>query len=202
MDILDRREFSVKVGRILLAGTAVAFLQITGCNWVAFLAHYIPIINGGIGTIETYFGAALPVGVSAIIDSVKAILADIGTACADYEAAPLASKATLLGKIEAFLIGVVDGFQQILDHFGSYGPVPAIILGVINIVISTLEWLIGKFSKATTTRMLMPMRVQLTARMGAGSQYLVIVPIERTEKQFKYDISALMASNGRSDIAI
>src|ERR1039458_8691232 len=150
MDLLNRRAFSMKAGKLLLAGAAFTVLPITGCNWVAFLAHYIPIINGGISTIETYFGAALPIGVAGLIDSVKAILADIGTACAEYEVAPAASKATILGKIEVFLKGVVDGFQQILDNFGLFGTVPAIVLGVINIVISTLEWLIGKFSTATT----------------------------------------------------
>jgi hypothetical protein len=203
MDLLSRRAFGGKTGRWLLAGTAAAFLSINGCAvLVGALAHYIPIINGAISTIEKFFGAALPPGVSAIIDTVKAILADIGTACSDYQKADPATKATLLGKIEVFLKGVVDGFQQILDNFGSLGPVPAIVLGVINIVISTLEWLVGKFSKAATTRMLMPMQVRMTARMGTGSQYMVIVPIQRNENQFKAEINSLMASNGRSDIAI
>src|ERR1035437_2654382 len=142
MDLLiSRRKFGITTGRLLMAGTTLAFLPFNGCNWVSTLAHYIPVINGGISTIETFFGAALPIGVSAILDSVKAILADIGTACADYAASPAILKASILGKIEVFLKGIVDGFQQILDHFGSYGPVPAIVLGVINIAISTLEWL-------------------------------------------------------------
>ena len=200
--MIDRREFSVKVGRLLLAGTAVAFLPITGCDWVKALAHYIPIINGGISTIEKYFGAALPPGVLAIIDTVKAILADIGTACSDYQNADPATKSTLLGKIEVALKGVVDGFQQILDSFGKYGPVPAIVLGVINIVISTIEWLVGKFSKQATTRMLMPKQVRLTAAVGIGFQFITITPIQRSESQFKAEINSLMAASGRSDIAI
>ena len=196
--MITRRVFS----RTLLLGAVGASIPMVGCDWVAFLAHYIPVINGGIGTIETFFGAALPPGVSSILDIIKAALADIGTACSDYEAAPTALKATILGKIEVFLKGIVDGFQQLLDNFASLGPVPGIILGIINIVVSTLEWLVGKFSTATTTRMLMPMSVRLTDRMGAGNQYIVITPIQRTEKQFKLEINTLMASNGRSDIVI
>ena len=205
MNLLGRRSFVRRTGRLLLAGTAAAFLPLTGCDWVKFLRDYIPVINSGISTIESFFGIALPIGVSATLDGVKAVLLDIETACTDYENAPAASKATLLGKIETFLKGVVDGFQNVLDHFGTLGPVPAIILGVINIVISTLSWLVGKFSNAANVKLLTLSRVQLTVRVGNGlqaNQIIVIRPVQRTQDQFRSEINTLMAANGRSDIII
>jgi len=201
--VIGRREFSKSAGKLLLAGTVAAFLPMAGCDWVKFLRDYIPIINSGISTIESFFGLALPIGISAILDGVKAVLLDIETACTDYENAPAASKATLLGKIETFLKGVVDGFQNVLDHFGTLGPVPAIVLGVINIVISTLSWLVGKFSNAASVKLLTLSRVTLTAKVTpTGMQTIIIVPVQRSQDQFRAEIDALMASNGRSDIII
>ena len=203
--MIGRRSFVRGTGRLLLAGTAAAFLPMTGCDWVKFLRDYIPVINSGISTIESFFGAALPLGVSAILDGVKAVLLDIETACTDYENAPAASKATILGKIQTFLKGVVDGFQNVLDHFGSIGPVPGIILGVINIVISTLAWLISKFSNAASVKLLTLSRVQLQVRVGYGPQgnsVIIITPVQRSQDQFRYEINTLMAANGRSDIVI
>lgn len=206
---LTRRMFN----RMLLLATAGASLPMTGCDWVKFLADYIPIINDGIGTIETFFGAALPIGISAILDIVKAALADIQTACVDYEKAPAASKATFIEKIEVFLNGLVSGFQQLLDNFGSLGIVPAIVLGVINIVVSTLEWLVGKFSagvpayaktysNGVVILRTMTTPVRLTVKMSSGSQIITINPIERKQNEFKAEIDSLMAANGRSDIVI
>jgi putative Mn2+ efflux pump MntP len=215
--VVTRREFTVNTGRFLLAGTVAASLPLNGCNWVQFLIDYIPVINGGISTIESFFGAALPLGITAILDGIKAALADIGTAATDYEAAPPASKATFLQKIEVFLQGIVSGFQAVLDNFGASSPVPAIVLGVINLVISTLGWLVGKFaSKAPSyairysngqpvlVTLIAPVRLTYRANTTSNSQNqsMVIAPVERKPEQFKSAINSLMAANGRPDIQL
>lgn len=204
---LNRRLFAIRSGKILLWMAISTVIPMSACNWVAFLVNYIPMINHGIDVISGFFGIFLPPGLTVIITAIKAALLDLQGAAIEYQSAPAADKATILGRIETFLKGIVDNFQQVLDSLGATGPIPAIILGVINIILSTLTWLVGRFSHATSSRMLMPMRYKLRAGGSpggspGGSQVLFITPVERSQKQFMDDINNLLAANGRSDLRL
>lgn len=194
---LSRREFGKRTSLGLLFAALGAPLFTSGCNIVADLIAYIPWITRALNAITSILGSFLPPGAAVIISVIVAALADLQAALVEYQADPvLTDKDTLLHKIETFLKDITQNFQQFLDAMAVNGPIASVVLGIIQVVLSTLGWFAMKFA-AMTNRPMLPMAKPMSLR--AQNQYIFITPTQRSLKQFKKDFNAVVYANGHAE---
>jgi hypothetical protein len=195
---LSRREFGKRTSLGLLFAALGAPLFTSGCNVVSSLIAYIPWITRALNAITSILGSFMPPGATVIINIIVAALADLQAALVEYQADPVPTdKDTLLHKIETFLKDITQNFQQFLDAMAVNGPIASVVLGIIQVVLSTLGWFAMKFA-AITNRPLLPMAKPMSLR--AQNQMLYIVPAQRSLKQFKHDFNQIAYSNGHPEV--
>jgi hypothetical protein len=194
--MITRREFGKRTGLGLLMTALGAPLLSTGCNIVADLIAYIPWITRALNAITSILGSFIPAPAAVIINVIVTALADLQAALVEYQSDPVAAdKAGLLAKIETFLRDISTNFQSFLDALAVNGPIAAVILGIIQVVLSTLSWFAGKFA-TTTGRPMLAMAKPMSLR--AQNQYIFITPTQRSLSKVKSDFNAVVYANGNS----
>lgn len=191
---MNRRQFSAKAGKLLLLALGIGpAIALEGCNVVSDLIHYIPVIVGALNAIESILGVLIPAPAFAIIVGIKGALADIQAAAVEYQAdMNPADKATLWHRILTFLHDVVDNFQQFLDALAAAGPILGVIIGIVNVVLSTLAWFADQMPVPVT-----PMSFPVSLK--ADRQVIFITPVKRSIAQFKKDFNEVVIVNGHPE---
>jgi hypothetical protein len=188
---LSRRKFT---GTLLLALGVGPALALESCNIVADLINYIPVVVSAINSISSILGAFMPLPAVVIINGIKGALADIQAACVEYQAAPDTDKATLWKRVLLFLHDVVDNFQKFLDALAVGGPILGVVLGIVNVILSTLGWF--------ATQMPVPVAggpIQMPMTLKAGNQTVSIMPVKRSIQQLKADLNRIYIAGGHPE---
>jgi hypothetical protein len=197
--VITRRTFS----RMLLLGTVGVSLPQSGCNVEADLIDFIPYITEALGAITKILGSLMPPPAALIITGIEASLSLLSAALAEYKSDPNPTdKATTLAKIETFLTDIGDNFQAFLDALGAAGPIASVVLGIIQVVLSTISWFAGEFSSAAPATAAARPAILALARgrqLRATNQYLYITPTKRSIKEFKRDFNAVVYTNGHAE---
>jgi len=184
---MNRRNFVVRsftgVGALFLAASTTAcwfsgnvFTQImayVGVGLTAFQA-VVSLVPG--------FGPQVEI----IVQLVKAGFADLQLAVQDYNNAPAANKATLLGKISTVLADLqseIDGFWANLNL--PTGTLSTLVKGLLGIILSTLAGF------AT----LLPQPVGAKTQFNAKT--IGVTPQKRSKKEFENDFNAAMVAGGQ-----
>lgn len=179
---------------LLLATLGISLPQ-SGCNIIADLINYIPWIIRALNSIQSILGSFMPPGAVTVLSIIMGALADMQGALVQYQNDPIpADKANLLARIKTFLRDIGDNFQLFLNALGPLGVIPTVIIGIIEVVLSTLGWFSGNLP-ASTTVAAMPMPMTLRAT----SEILYITPTKRSLKQFKQDFNSVVITGGHSE---
>jgi hypothetical protein len=188
---MNRRAFN----RMLLLGMAAIAMPMTGCDIVADLIDYIPWIVRALNSIQSILGSFMPPPAGAILSIILGALADLQASLVQYQADSIpADKASLLAKIKTFLRDIGSNFQLFLDNLGPLGTIPTVIIGIIQVVLSTLGWFSGNLPQsAVVAAMPMPMTLRAT------NQILYVTPQKRSLKQFKSDFNSVVILGGHSE---
>ena len=189
---VTRRSFSTW---LLLFAVGIAAFTMSGCNVLQDLIDYIPWIVRALQSISSIVGPFMPAPAATILGIITGALTDLQAACVQYQGDPLpADKANLLAEIKTFLKDIANNFQLFLNALATAGPVLGVVLGIIQVVLSTLGWFSGSLPvSATATAMQMPMTLR------ASNQILYIIPQKRSLKQFKQDFNTVVQNNGHPE---
>jgi hypothetical protein len=194
---ITRRAFNKLSVRGLMIAVVGSSLTMTGCNVIQDLIDYIPWIVRALNAITSALGDFMPPQAAMILAVIKGALADIQAACVEYQADPLVTdKSTLLAKIETFLKDLGNNFQQFLNALSAAGPVLSIVVGIIQVVLSTIGWFANQLAQKTGRAMAMQMPLSLRA----GNQMIFIVATKRSIPQFKKDINLVVYTNGHPEL--
>jgi hypothetical protein len=190
MKAIGRRQFGRLMGvftilttvgwSVLLEGCA-SFKQISG--WVVTgLSSFQSVVDllVGEGIVMVAIGSVIDL----IIKGVKAAIADIGTAVDNYNNAPAATKASLLGKISDALVAAQNEISQFWNDLSiPDAKAASTVAGLLGLIVSTLSGFMASLPAAT--RQLMTFQKTLP-RVAAA----------KSEGDFKKRFVAILESNG------
>ena len=192
--MMTRRMFN---RMLLLAGAGAS---LSGCNAEADLIDFIPYITEALGAITKILGSLMPPPAALIINTIEASLSLLGAALAEYKSDPNpADKATLLAKIETFLEDIGDNFQSFLDALGTAGPIASVVLGIIQVVLSTIAWFAQEFGATVSSAARPAIALARGRQLRATNQYLYIAPTKRSVKEFKAAFNQVVYTNGHPE---
>jgi hypothetical protein len=196
MKAIGRRQFGKIMTFMGLLATTGWSLALEGCASFASISSWI--VTGldsfqsvvdllvGQGIIMVTIGSAIDL----IIRAVKAAIADVGTAVDNYNIAPAASKATLVGKISVALVAAQNEIGQFWnDLMIPDAKVASTVAGLLGLIVSTLAGFQSLLPPAPASAVLrtFPKTLQGTAaqRYSLG--------------QFKSKFNAILNANGFSN---
>jgi hypothetical protein len=195
MKAITRRNFGKLWGTCLLALSVGPSLLSTGCgtsfatilSWIdTGLAAFQAVVDllVGQGILMVTAGSAIDL----VIKAVKAAIADIGTAVSNYNAAPAASKASLVGKISTALVVA----QNLIAQFWNDLSIPdtklaSTVAGLLGLIVSTLA---GFMSLLPPT--------PAPAALRTFPKTLTVTPQKRSVPQFKSAFNGILDANGFS----
>ena len=190
MKAIGRRQFGKLIGVFTLLTTAGWSVVLEGCasfkqisGWVVTgLSSFQSVVDllVGEGLIMVAIGSVIDL----IIKGVKAAIADIGTAVDNYNNAPAATKASLLGKISDALIAAQNEIAQFWnDLMIPDAKAASTVAGLLGLIVSTLSGFMAGLPAAT--KQLMTFQKTLP-RVAAA----------KSEGDFKKRFVAILESNG------
>lgn len=137
---MNRRQFGKTVGTGLLAvGIGEISMGFSCASVYTDIENYVPIGLAAFNSLITIVDPTLATTLAPIISIVKASFADLSAAIAEYNNAPAANKATLLGKVTTAINAVIDNLNQFWNDANlPDSPLASTIIGVLQIVLSTL----------------------------------------------------------------
>jgi tetrahydromethanopterin S-methyltransferase subunit F len=144
---LNRRAFATSIAKAAVTiAAAGSFLGVASCgNIFAAIEKYVPVgLQGFTAVVNLLAGAGvLPLGtgtaVQLLITAVKAAFADVTVAVQDYQAAPAADKATLLGKISTVVADAETNIQLFWSNLNlPAGSTATLVEGLLQVIVSTL----------------------------------------------------------------
>lgn len=197
---LSRRAFARLGTKAAMASLVFSSFFLAGCSVFDEILRYVGVgLQAFQGVIDLLAGVgALPLGTGTLIDTavalVKAGFADLQTAVKNYETAPDASKATLLGKVSTVISVLAGSITSFWNDVKIPDPkIASTAQGLLEIVLSTLA--------GFQTQLPLPAATGAQARtyMLAGRP---IKAVRRTAKQFKTDYNAVLATNGYPQYAL
>lgn len=190
-----RRDF----GKLALSGgSAVALGSVVGmtsmglsCGSVfADITSYVPIGIAAFNEVLSLVDPTLATTLAPLTQEVKAAFADLAAAVEEYNNAPAASKATLIGKITTAMNAVIDNLQKFWSDANlPAGSLASTIGGVLQIVISTLAAFLPLIGGA----------VAVSDKTKALAKTIPVVPRSKAQlkqKQFKTAINAVFVKYG------
>lgn len=187
MQAIPRRSFftgAVRYTAIFLALGSSIF-GLAGC---ISLSALINIIVSALASLQTLLGSLIPPAAAVILTAVKAGLADLSAAIAQYDAAPASEKTTLLAKIDLLLTDIVSNFQLFINQvLPGAGTLVTVIEGIVELILSTIAGIRGDFPQSSTLS-------AMSIRMSRGT--VAIVPVRRDAKRFKKSFNTLVANAG------
>lgn len=193
--VITRREFGKAVSMTALGGTIGLTTMGLSCSSVfTDIENYVPI---GIAAFQEVLSLIDPTEaalLAPIIQTVKAAFADLDAIVQQYESAPAASKATLLGKISTAISAVMSELQQFWNDANlPDGSLALTIEGVLQIILSTLAAFLPLLGSAAP----------VAGGFGAEAygrkkltRTITFTATKRTQKKFKADVNAVFVANG------
>jgi hypothetical protein len=193
---MTRRKFGQAWATFLLALSVGPSLLVTGCgtsfstilSWVdTGLAAFQSVVDllAGQSVINITIGSAIDL----IIKAVKAAIADIGTAVSNYNAAPAAAKATLVGKISTALVAAQNEISQFWNDLTiPDAKVASTVAGLLGLIVSTLAGFMSLLPPAPA-----PAALRTFPKTLAGA-----APQKRSLPQFKAAFNGILDTNGYS----
>jgi len=190
MKAIGRRQFGKLIGVFTLLTTAGWSVVLEGCasfkqisGWVVTgLSSFQSVVDllVGEGIIMVAIGSVIDL----IIKGVKAAIADIGTAVDNYNNAPAATKASLLGKISDALMAAQNEIAQFWnDLMIPDAKAASTVAGLLGLIVSTLSGFMAGLPAATKQLM-------------AFQKSLPRVAAAKSEGDFKKRFVAILESNG------
>jgi hypothetical protein len=186
--MITRREFARQAGFGL--SVMVSSFASAGCLISASVFdNILTYIGMGLDAFASV-AALIPVlgPAAAIVPLVNSGFALLKAAVAEYQAAPAATKATLLGKIKDALLALQDNLAAFVNALPNSSPVLTLAVSLIKIIVGTLAGYAAKLpaAAASTTAALRTIRLRGQA----------VVPVFRDAKQFKRDFNAEIERGG------
>lgn len=192
--VMTRRRFgSFGLGFIGLLASAGSLVTATACSVVDNILKYVPVALQALAAILSVLagnGVVISPVVTAAIALAKAALADLQTAITDYNNAPAANKANLLGMVSTALAVVEADIQKFWSDLSlPDGKIASIVSGILGIVLSTLA--------AFATQLPAPVVPAATKTMRAELKKTIpVVAKKRSPKEMKKEINALLQGTG------
>lgn len=192
---MTRRDFGKRTGAGLLTLAVGSTFTLSGCNVFTDIENWIPVGRSafqGIVTLLTGAGLLSP----PIAMLVPLILAGFDDILADVKAyrATQPPPAGLLAKIEEVFNLLVGNFQSLLSQVAA-NPIAALVIGLAQIILSTIAGFLGQLPAATSS-------LQRSRTFRVGSHTVAITPQQRSIRQFKRDYNAAAAAGGHPEIEL
>jgi hypothetical protein len=197
---MDRRTFMQRapltaVGLRLAfgAGTLGIALTESGCNVFTDIENWVPVGEAAVNSILSVLtanGVVIAAPLQAIVSLVEAGFAALTAAIKEYQStvpAPVGA----LAKIEEAFTAIVDNFRTFLTSLSVSGGLLAIIVGLAQIVFSTIAAFMNQLPAASSLRR----TVVLGATFRVAGSTAVIVPRHRTRRAFKHDWNGVLATS-------
>jgi hypothetical protein len=196
MEAINRRTFGKWWGITMASFTLGGEMFMIGCaSFTQILAwvqtgldtfQSVADLLAGNGVITIVIGSAIDL----IIKAIKAAIADIGTAVDNYNNAPAASKATLLGKITEALIAAQNEIGQFWNDLAIPDPkVASTTAGLLGLIVSQLSAFQASMPVTTATR------VQI---QSFPKKLSAAAPKMRSIGDFKKEFVQVLETNGYS----
>lgn len=202
---LSRRQFSKLTSATILGIAASLSLSLTGCSAFADISAWIPLATAAIDGIVTVLGALMPPGVSTIVALVKAGLADLAAAIAQYNAdSDPAHKATLLARIRTLLNDIALNFQAFLNSLNlGANPIITVIIGLSNVILAAIAGFMGQLPAppATGGGSAKGMTVSTSYTLG-GKRFPIVPKYYKRAADFARDYNAVAVADGHPEIVI
>jgi hypothetical protein len=188
---LSRRQFGrhailTAIGlRIATLSGISAFLVSCGGNVFSNILSWIPIGEAALNSILAVLsanGIILIPGVQVYVSLIEAGLAALTGAVKEYQATtppPIGA----LAKIETAFRDVTDNFKNFLASLNVSGGLVAIIVGLAQVVLSTIAAFMNQLPATSTMRR----TVVIGHTFMVGSVTGTVIPKERTTRTFKKD---------------
>jgi len=193
MEAINRRTFGKWWGVAMASLTLGGEMFMIGCASFAQILAWVQTgldafqsvvdLLAGNGVITIVIGSAIDL----IIKAIKAAIADIGTAVDNYNNAPAASKATLLGKITEALIAAQNEIGQFWNDLAIPDPkVASTTAGLLGLIVSQLSAF-----QAT-----MPVTAAVRTQIQSFPKKLNAASKMRSIGAFKQEFNTILESNG------
>ncbi len=187
---LSRRSFVKGAGAIgigsLVSVTAACPAWVG--NVYSQILKYVPVgLQAFMSIISILSGSGvIPIGTGAAIDAivalVKAAFADVQTDVTNYENAPAAAKATLLGKISTALTILEGNLQQFWNDLSiPDAKLSSLIEGLLGVILSTL----AAFSSQLPAPVMTAQLEATQKKRATLSKTITATPQKMSVKQFK-----------------
>jgi hypothetical protein len=190
---MDRRNFVVRAFLGLGAVMATTVLN-TGCflSGTIFtkIMGYVGLGLAAFQAVVSLLDPPLALAMAGGIALVKAGFADVQTAVQDYNNAPAADKATLLGKVKIVLADLQTEIQSFWSNLHLPGATGGLISSLLGIILSTLAGFAGQLGS-------LPAGAKLKM---LPANPLPVTPKPRSKKQFEADFNKALTDAGQQPV--
>lgn len=174
-----------------LTGAAMLEEGCTTGDALAQLNKWLPVgiqaFAGVVAIINPAAGSVLAVAVT----TAKALWADVSAAVAAYNAAPAASKATVLGKVETALGALISGLPDVLKQIPGGAEYANTVTAAIDLVLATLSAIDANLGG-----------VPPVAQATATARTAKITKAATNGADFKKQFNQILANGGYSKYAV
>jgi hypothetical protein len=190
---ISRREFGRLAGAVTLVLASAASIELSGCNVWTDIETWVPVGIAAFESVVTLVAPLASPAVTAIAETVKAGFAALAAAVNQYISAPASQKTTFLAKVQLIFEDIATNLQGFLNavNVGTSNPIIKIVLGLVNIILSTIAGFVSQIGPATASRVL-----------RLAGQSTTVTPVNRTKKSFKRDFNAACVAAGHPEAEI
>jgi hypothetical protein len=197
---LTRRDFGKYAGGAALVLASSAAINLEGCTSASVftdIENWVPVgLQAFQGIVSLLEGVGL---INPVISPlIAAIIAGFDDVLADVKAyqAIVPPPAGMLAKIEEVFSLIVSNFQSMLSQLQiSGGTLVNVIIGLAQVIISTITGLVGKLPASSSVRI-------TSGSFKVGRDTVSYVPMARTRRQFKKDYNKIAAAGGHPEIEL
>jgi hypothetical protein len=196
-----RREFTGHlVGSAAALALGGATLSLEGCGniWTNIL-NWIPVGEAALNSILSVLtanGVLIVPGLQAIVSLIEAGFAALTAAIKEYQAT-VPPPVGALAKIETAFADIVNNFKTFLASLNVNGGLLAIIIGIGQVVLSTIAAFMGQLPAASSLKRTVLLGDTFRVGVGMGT----IVPKSRTRGRFKRDVNAVLGGSASVGVA-
>lgn len=197
---LTRREFGKNLSAFWLflaaAGSAV---WTAGCNLFNDILNWVPVGEAAMNSIISVLtanGIAITPALQAIIGLIEAGFNALSAAVREYQSTT-PPPAGALAKIETAFKDIVDNFTGFLKSLSISGPLVAVVVGLAQVVLSTIAAFTNKLPAASRARLSVA-----ASSVTVGGSTAVVMPKERSRRAFKKDWNSSLDDGKKLGVAV
>jgi hypothetical protein len=164
----------------------------TGSIWSQILT-WIPVGEASLNSILSVLtanGVLVAPGLQAIVSLIEAGFTALTAAIKEYQATT-PPPVGVLAKIETAFADIVNNFKTFLASLNVNGGLLSIIVGIAQVVLSTIAAFMGQLPAASSLRRTVLLGDSFRVGVGMGT----IVPKSRTRGQFKRDVNTVLGES-------